>query len=240
MNFPILNEASTRADLVDWGVQPEAVVGVSCSTGRILYKGPQSRPESGIWQVTPGTWRLAIPRDELCHFVSGTARYLRDTGEVVLVEAGTCVLFPAGWAGECEVRSTLRNVYILSDVETELRDAQMTTPILHQPLALTDAELKDWGPITTMIEGESRTSGILLYKGQNGENETGIWQCTPGFWRCEVTRDEFCHFMRGRCTYIGDDGEVIEITPDTIAFFRQGWTGTCRVIETIRKVYMIR
>jgi uncharacterized cupin superfamily protein len=205
-----------------------------------LYKGPQNRPESGIWVVTPGTWRLSIPRDELCYFVAGDASYMRDDGELIEVAAGTCVHFSASWNGVCMVRKTLRNVYLLSDIESKPRDNHMATPKLHQPLKLTDAELKDWGPIPTMIEGESHTSGVLLHKGENGENESGIWQCTPGFWRCVVTRDEFCHFMRGRCTYIADDGEVIEITPDTIAFFRQGWSGTCRVIETIRKVYMIR
>jgi uncharacterized cupin superfamily protein len=84
------------------------------------------------------------------------------------------------------------------------------------------------------------TSGVLLHKGSNGENETGIWVCTPGFWNCHVTRDEFCHFLLGRCTYTHESGEVIEITPDTIAFFPQDWKGTCRVHETVRKVYMIR
>ena len=34
--------------------------------------------------------------------------------------------------------------------------------------------------------------------------------------------------------------QVIEIGPDTVAFFPQDWKGTCRVHETVRKVYMIR
>ena len=99
----------------------------------------------------------------------------------------------------------------------------MTTPVLYDPKNVT--EVKDWGPIPTMIEGRSVTSGVLLHKGPNGENESGIWICTPGY---------------GRCTYTHESGEIIEIRPDTIAFFPQGWKGTCRVHETIRKVYMIR
>ena len=99
---------------------------------------------------------------------------------------------------------------------------------------------KDWGDIPTMIEGKSRTSGLVLHKGPNGESETGIWICTPGYWNCHVTRDEFCHFLLGRCTYTHESGEVIEIVPGTAAFFPQDWKGTCRVHETIRKVYMIR
>ena len=101
------------------------------------------------------------------------------------------------------------------------------------------AGLADWGPVPDMIEGESRTSGFLLHKDGNG-SEAGVWICTPGLWRCHVTRDELCHFVQGRCTYTHESGEVIEILPDTAAFFPEGWKGTCRVHETVRKVYMIR
>jgi uncharacterized cupin superfamily protein len=52
--------------------------------------------------------------------------------------------------------------------------------------------------------------------------------------------DEFCHFLTGRATYVHESAEVIEIEPATTAFFPAGWTGTCRVHETVRKVYMIR
>lgn len=112
------------------------------------------------------------------------------------------------------------------------------TPLMRKPLEQTD--LKDWGVITTMIEGESRTTGKLIHKGPNGESECGLWVCTPGKWNCHVTRDEFCHFLEGRCTYVHESGEVIEITPDTAAFFPQDWKGVCTVHETIKKVYMIR
>ncbi|MFM7273771.1 MAG: cupin domain-containing protein [Gammaproteobacteria bacterium] len=91
-----------------------------------------------------------------------------------------------------------------------------------------------------MIEGDSFTSGRLLHKGPEGRSETGVWLCTPGFWNCHVTSDEFCHFLAGRCTYVHESGEVIEIVPDTATFFPKDWRGTCRVHETVRKVYMIR
>jgi uncharacterized protein len=101
-------------------------------------------------------------------------------------------------------------------------------------------ELVDWGPVAAPLQGRSTTSGRLLHKNADGGSECGIWVCTPGSWRCEVTRDEFCHFLAGRCTYTHDSGEVIEIEPGTIAFFPRGWFGMCRVTETVRKVYMIR
>lgn len=114
-----------------------------------------------------------------------------------------------------------------------------SAPQLRDPSSYS-GPFKDWGEVPTMIEGSSRTSGVVLYKGPNGESESGIWICTPGYWNCHVTSDEFCHFLLGRCTYTHESGEVIEIAPDTVAFFPKDWKGTCRVHETVRKVYMIR
>lgn len=114
----------------------------------------------------------------------------------------------------------------------------MKASVMRHPLQITDTV--DWGIVPTMIEGESHTSGQVLYKGPNGESECGLWICTPGKWDCHVTKDEFCHFLEGRCTYVHVSGDVIEVAPDTAAFFPKDWKGTCTVHETIKKVYMIR
>ena len=111
---PYIHGATTFADLVDWGAQPDCLEGQSHSTGRLLFKGPGNQPECGIWVCTPGRWRLSIPRDEFCHFVAGRATYRSDTGEVIEVTPDTAVLFPAGWTGECTVHETMRNIYLLA------------------------------------------------------------------------------------------------------------------------------
>ncbi|MBA2693948.1 MAG: cupin domain-containing protein [Rubrobacter sp.] len=97
----------------------------------------------------------------------------------------------------------------------------------------------EWGAVPEKIGGGSHTSGFLIHKGEDG-SEAGIWICTPGEWRCHVERDEFCHFLEGRCTYTHESGDIIEVEADTTAFFPAGWKGTCRVHETVRKAYMIR
>ncbi|MBY6091229.1 cupin domain-containing protein [Maritimibacter alkaliphilus] len=111
---PHIHDAGAFDDLVDWGAQPDALDGASHSTGRLLHKGPGNIPETGIWDCTPGRWRLSVPRDEFCHFVSGRATYVSDGGEVIEVTRATCVLFPAGWTGTCTVHETIRNIYMLS------------------------------------------------------------------------------------------------------------------------------
>jgi len=111
---PHLHNATGFDDLADWGDQPDALEGRSHSSGRLLFKGPGNQPECGIWVCTPGRWRLSIPRDEFCHFVAGQAVYTADTGEVITIEPGTAVMFPAGWTGECHVITTIRNIYLLA------------------------------------------------------------------------------------------------------------------------------
>lgn len=111
---PHIHNASVYDELVDWGAQPDMLAGASHSSGRLLHKGPNNQPEVGLWVCTPGTWRLAIPRDEFCHFVAGRALYRSDQGEEIEVSPGTIVLFPAGWAGVCTVWETIRNLYMLA------------------------------------------------------------------------------------------------------------------------------
>ena len=119
-----------------------------------------------------------------------------------------------------------------------MSDLKSTAPHINDVVSHDD--LLDWGTIPTMIEGQSEVSGILLHKGPGGRSECGFWRCTPGKWHCHVTRDEFCHFLEGRCTYVHEDGDVIEVSPGTSAFFPQDWRGVCTVHDTIKKVYMIR
>ena len=83
---PHIHEATTYDDLVDWGPQPDMIKGQSHSTGRLLHKGPDNSPETGIWVCTPGTWRISVPRDEFCHFVAGRVIYRRDGSDEVACE----------------------------------------------------------------------------------------------------------------------------------------------------------
>ena len=233
----LIAAVSNFDELVDWGAQPESLRGDSHSSGQLLYRTSDGQVESGLWVCTPGRWRLSLPGDELCHFIDGRATYYRDDGQITEVGPGSVVMFPAGWRGQCEVRETIRNAYMLSMNEAEAGQ-NTEAKLLNWPSSAD--KVVNWGPVPTMVEGSSHTSGVMLYRRSNGGSEAGIWQCTPGRWKCHVTSDEFCHFLEGHCTYIHESGEVIEIAPDTLAFFPEGWRGICHITETIRKIYMIR
>ncbi|HXH28535.1 MAG TPA: cupin domain-containing protein, partial [Candidatus Polarisedimenticolia bacterium] len=106
-------------------------------------------------------------------------------------------------------------------------------------------DLTDWGPLPPFAAGPgataaSRTAGILLYGGGGTYPEAGLWECTPGRWECRVARDEFCCFLAGRSVYTHESGERTEVAGGDAAFFPAGWNGTCEVLETVRKVYLVR
>lgn len=199
----------------------------------ILHTSSDGSVEVGVRRWRQETAALFCERDMFCYFQRGRGLFRRDTGESIEVAVGTAVHFKEGWRGALEASEPLEATYMTCDGGPDPH-----TPVLRD--VLTAAPLKDWGAIPTMIEGTSLTAGILLSREPSGRAESGIWTCTPGLWQCEVTSDEYCHFLDGSCTYTHESGERIDIEPDTLAFFPRGWKGPCEVRHTMRKVYMIR
>lgn len=189
--------------------------------------------EVGIhrWQV--GRFAQCFQFDELRYFFSGRGTFRSDDGELIEVGPQTAAHFKTGWGGTLDVHEPLDASYVTCN-----GGPADHTPVLREVLRATP--LKDWGPVSQPLDGTSQTAGILLSREPDRRAESGIWTCTPGLWRCELKSDEFCHFLAGSSTYTHDNGEIIEVRPDTLACFPQGWKGQCRVHETVRKVYIIR
>lgn len=99
------------------------------------------------------------------------------------------------------------------------------------------AELEDWGPLDEATGEPMHTRGRDIW--QDGNQEIGVWECTPGpsYWKQED--HEFVHILSGRMTVTPDDGEPLEVSAGDTAFFPRGWAGTWQIHETIRKVFVI-
>ena len=117
----------------------------------------------------------------------------------------------------------------------------MPAHVLANAASLDPATFADWGEVAEPIgEPVSHTSGLILFRNEDRSSEMGLWECTPGRWRCEVESDEFFHVLAGRAVYTEDDGTVTEIAAGITCAFPAGWKGACEVVETVRKVYMVR
>jgi uncharacterized cupin superfamily protein len=196
----------------------------------VLFSRAEPLAEVGIRHLAPGAAPWQFANDELWFCLRGSATFGGDE-----IGAGDVIHLKEGWRGTVTVREAFVASYMRCPGGPSER-----TPVLRG--ALTAGSLSEWGPVSTMIEGQSNTAGIRMSRESSGDRraETGVWTCTPGIWICGVSRDEFCHFVAGRARYTHSSGDVIEIEPDTLACFPAGWYGVCEVIETVRKVYMIR
>jgi uncharacterized cupin superfamily protein len=101
------------------------------------------------------------------------------------------------------------------------------------------AELEDWGPLPEATGPEMTTAGFTLWKNDETEAESGIWECTAGPSRWTLATNEFVHIVSGHLTVTEDGGSPVHIGPGDSAMFPFGWTGTWDLHETVRKLYVI-
>jgi uncharacterized cupin superfamily protein len=67
----------------------------------------------GIWQSTPGKWRISYDEWEFCHILEGVSVIAEDGGEAVTVRAGDSFILRPGFAGTWEVIETTRKDYVI-------------------------------------------------------------------------------------------------------------------------------
>lgn len=67
----------------------------------------------GIWQSTPGKWRISYDEWEFCHILDGVSVLTEDGGEARTVRAGDAFVIRPGFAGTWEVVATTRKEYVV-------------------------------------------------------------------------------------------------------------------------------
>jgi len=68
---------------------------------------------AGIWEATPGAWRVMYDEWEFCHIVSGVSVITEDGGAARTVRAGDAFVLRPGFAGVWEVVETTRKEYVI-------------------------------------------------------------------------------------------------------------------------------
>lgn len=68
---------------------------------------------SGIWEATPGKWRIVYDEWEFCHILSGLSVISEDGGETRTVKPGDSFVLRPGFKGTWEVIETTRKEYVI-------------------------------------------------------------------------------------------------------------------------------
>ena len=67
----------------------------------------------GIWESTPGAWRVVYDEWEYCHILSGVSILTEDGKAPVTIRAGDSFVLRPGFAGIWEVVETTRKDYVI-------------------------------------------------------------------------------------------------------------------------------
>ena len=79
------------------------------------------------------------------------------------------------------------------------------------------------------------------YEAGNGQCAVGIWACEPGAWRIAFADDkhEFFAVISGRVCLTDEHGHAEMVGPGEAAVIPAGFRGEFRVLEAVRKYYVI-
>lgn len=67
----------------------------------------------GIWESTPGKWRIAYDEWEYCHILAGVSVITEEGGKAVTVREGDSFVIRPGFTGTWEVLETTRKDYVI-------------------------------------------------------------------------------------------------------------------------------
>ena len=97
-------EGAPPADRIVWGNPRTRTWNVEEAEGG-LY--------AGIWESTPGKWRISYDEWEFCHILSGVSVIAEEGGAARTVKAGDSFVLRPGFKGTWEVVETTRKEYVI-------------------------------------------------------------------------------------------------------------------------------
>lgn len=74
---------------------------------------PDSKVFAGVWESTPGTWRIAYDEWEFCSILSGVSVVTRVGEPPQRVGAGDVFVIQPGFEGTWEVVETTRKLFVV-------------------------------------------------------------------------------------------------------------------------------
>ncbi len=110
------------------GIRALEITGVEAETGepapgRLISGDPKFRTwnieeqpsglYAGVWESTPGKWRVSYDEWEYCRILSGVSIVAEDGGAARRVIAGDSFILRPGFRGTWEVLETTRKEYVI-------------------------------------------------------------------------------------------------------------------------------
>jgi uncharacterized protein len=83
------------------------------TTTRNYFSDSGGRFFAGVWESTPGRWRVRYTENEFCHLPRGRIRIADASGQQWTFKAGDSFVIPAGFAGTWETLEPTAKLYVI-------------------------------------------------------------------------------------------------------------------------------
>ena len=77
------------------------------------YSSSDDRRHVGLWDCSPGSWRVSYDEWEYCLILSGKVRLTGDDNTVIEASAGDSLVLEPGYSGVWEVLEPTRKLYVI-------------------------------------------------------------------------------------------------------------------------------
>ena len=92
----------------------------------------------------------------------------------------------------------------------------------------------------TSVEGHQQEASLVLWASADNRVAIGLWECTAGRFTADRSKaSEFCHLISGSVEMTHADGGTVRLGPGDAINLPLGWKGEWRVLEQVRKLYVI-
>ena len=102
-------------DAVDSAPDPAKVVAGSPTNRTWNIEDDGQGLYAGVWEATPGEWRIEYTEWEFCHIVSGVSVLTAEDGTAVRLAAGDSFVIPRGFKGTWRVVETTLKHYVIRE-----------------------------------------------------------------------------------------------------------------------------
>jgi uncharacterized protein len=87
-------------------------------TARNYFSDSGGRFFAGVWESTPGRWRVRYTENEFCHITRGRVRIADASGQQWTFKAGDSFVIPAGFVGTWETIEPTSKLYVIYEPAT--------------------------------------------------------------------------------------------------------------------------
>jgi uncharacterized cupin superfamily protein len=102
--------------LEHWGPPSHVLAGRPDTRGINAFASRGGAFSAGVWESSPGKWRVHYAEDELCVLLTGRVVLTDSAGAQRTFVAGDAFVVPAGFNGTWEVVETARKIYAIHEM----------------------------------------------------------------------------------------------------------------------------